>query len=394
MLGPADNSSLVLLDELGAGTDPQEGSALARAILTYLRDRGAFTIATTHYSELKAFAHATSRVENASVEFDTRTLAPTYRLLVGVPGRSNALAIAGRLGMPPEIVELSRGLLSPETVQTEELLAEVQRERRAAEAAKRDARREAAEADRLRRRLRDELRRTEQERDEILRRARQESEAMLAELRREADRRMRELSAAGVDRRRFRDALESVRALEVPIQPAAQPIAPPVEEVPVEAGPAEIQVGSEVVVDRIGMPGTIVNLAPNGDAELNVRGMRVRVRAAELADARPASRKDRQEVYQDAPPILARSAAAPTAPPIQLDLRGMRRDEAAEALDRYLNDAYLAGLRTVRIVHGKGSGAVRAAVREQLTGHALVSRFQAAEAREGGDGATEVTLAS
>ena len=112
MLEPADNTTLVLLDELGAGTDPQEGSALARAILIYLRDRGAFTIGTTHYSELKAFAHATSRVENASVEFDTRTLAPTYRLLVGVPGRSNALAIAGRLGVPPEILETARSLLA------------------------------------------------------------------------------------------------------------------------------------------------------------------------------------------------------------------------------------------------------------------------------------------
>jgi DNA mismatch repair protein MutS2 len=396
MLGPADNASLILLDELGAGTDPQEGSALARAILTFLRDRGAFTIATTHYSELKAFAHSTSRVENASVEFNTRTLAPTYCLLVGVPGRSNALAIAGRLGMPPEILELARSLLSPETVQTEELLAEVQRERRAAEAAKRDARREAAEADKLRRRLRDELRRTERERDEILRRARQESETMLAELRREADRRLRELSAGGGDRRRLREAADAVRSLEAPRQAEPTPLAPPpIVEEEADLGPAEIRVGADVIVPRIGVPATIVSLAPSGDAELNVRGMRVRVKASELTEARPASRKDRQEAsFREAPPILTRASAAPPAPPIQLDLRGLRRDEAAEALDRYLNDAYLGGLQKVRIIHGKGSGAVRAAVREQLTGHALVSRFQQADAREGGDGATEVTLAS
>jgi len=396
MLEPADSATLVLLDELGAGTDPQEGSALARAILLYLRDNGAFTIGTTHYSELKAFANSTSRVENASVEFDTRTLAPTYRLLVGVPGRSNALAIAGRLGIPAEIVEHARSLLSPEAVQTEELLAEVQRERRAAEAAKRDARREAAEADKLRRRLRDEVRRTEQERTEILRQARQESEAMLAELRREGERRLRELTSTGGDRRRLREAADAVRALEAPTRPQPAPLATPVveQELPPDLGPAELRVGAEVIVPRVGMAATIVSISDNGDAELNVRGLRVRVRAAELADVRLASRQDRQEAQREAPPLLTRAEAAPLAPSIQLDLRGLRKDEATEALDRYLNDAYLGGLQKVRIVHGKGTGAVRAAVREQLAHHALVSRFQPADAREGGEGATEVTLAS
>jgi DNA mismatch repair protein MutS2 len=297
--------------------------------------------------------------------------------------------------VPPEILEHARSLLSPETVQTEELLAEVQRERRAAEAAKRDARREAAEADKLRRRLRDEVRRTEQERAEILRQARTESEAMLAELRREADRRLRDLSAAGGERRRLREAAEAVRTLEAPSRPVPVPLPEPlVEEVPADLGPAEIRVGAEVIVPRVGMPATIVSLADNGDAELNVRGLRVRVRAAELVDARLASRQDRQESLRDAPPILTRAVSAPVAPPTQLDLRGLRRDEAMETLDRYLNDAYLGGLRMVRIVHGKGTGAVRAAVREQLTGHALVARFQPADAREGGEGATEVTLAS
>ena len=142
------------------------------------------------------------------------------------------------------------------------------------------------------------------------------------------------------------------------------------------------------------MTATIVSLADNGDAELSVRGLRVRVRAAARRDARPATRKERQEAQRDTTPVLTRSVSAPVAPPIQLDLRGLRRDEAMEALDRYLNDAYLGGLQKVRIIHGKGTGAVRAAVREQLAGHALVSRFQQADAREGGDGATEVTLAS
>ena len=231
MLEPADADTLVLLDELGAGTDPQEGSALARAILIYLRDAGRFTIGDDPLLGAEGVRQRDRRASRTPRSSSTpAALAPTYRLLVGVPGRSNALAIAGRLGMPAEIVEHARSLLSPETVQTEELLAEVQRERRAAEAAKRDARREAAEADRLRRRLRDEVRRTEQERAEILRQARAESDAMLAELRREGERRLRELSSAGVERRRLREAADAVRALEAPTRQIPVPIAEPVVE--------------------------------------------------------------------------------------------------------------------------------------------------------------------
>jgi DNA mismatch repair protein MutS2 len=394
MLRDVDACSLVLLDELGAGTDPQEGSALARAILTYLRDRGAFTIATTHYSELKAFAHQTPRVENASVEFDLRTLAPTYRLLVGVPGQSNALAIAARLGLPAEIVEQARALLDPQTVEAEALLGDIQRERAEVAAATSEARRRAEDAERLRRRTRDELRQTERARREVLRQARAESERLLADLRREADRRLAELRSVGAEPRRVRAAVESLEALR-PLT-APEP-GPEIEPEPVEDGPVEVRPGAEIVVPRLGVPARVLQVAPNGDAELDVRGMRVRVRAAELAEARPASRRDRAAVERETtgaePPILTRATAAPAAPPIQLDLRGLRRDEAAEALDRYLNDAYLGGLRSVRIVHGKGTGAVRAAVREQLSRHPLVSRFAAADAREGGDGATEVTLA-
>ena len=406
MLGHVDECSLVLLDELGAGTDPQEGSALARAILTCLRDRGALTIATTHYSELKAFAHTTSRVENASVEFDVATLAPTYRLLVGVPGRSNALAVASRLGVPTEIVEHARTLLSPETAETEALLGEIQRERTEAEVATLEARRRAEEAERLRRRLRDQLRETERARREILDRARAESEELLAELRREAERRLRDLAAGGADSRRLRAAVEAVEALRPLPAPEAAP------GLDAELGPeldgateAPLEPGAEVVVPRLGVPGRILSVAANGDAELEVRGMRVRVRAAELAEARPANRRERTEAARERAaeagregghagrPLLVRAETAPEAPPTQLDLRGLRRDEAAETLDRYLNDAYLAGLRFARVVHGKGSGAVRAAVREQLAGHPLVKSFAPADPRQGGDGATEVALA-
>ncbi len=399
MLEHADASSLVLLDELGAGTDPQEGSALARAILCDLLERGTFCVGTTHYSELKAFAHATPRMENASVEFDVETLSPTFRLMVGVPGRSNALAIASRLGLAREIVDQARQLVDPSAIESEALLASIQRERVEAETAMREARRLAGDAEKLRRRLRDELRETERARHDVLRQARAESEQALAELKREAQRRIDAIADQRGDRRRLRESIAELEALTPLPAPAAE-LPPDAAEADDELplGPPLLAAGEEIVVPRIGMAGTVLSVQENGDAELDVRGMRVRVRAAELAEARLASRHDRQAVQQVdasqvAGPVLARAETAPLTPPTQLDLRGLRRDEAGDTLDRYLNDAYLAGVSQVRIVHGKGTGAVRAAVREQLAGHPLVSRFTSAEQAAGGDGATEVVLA-
>ena len=174
ILGKAGPDTLVLLDELGAGTDPQEGSALARSILSYLLERGVPTIATTHYSELKSFAHTTPRVENASVEFDLETLSPTYRLSIGLPGRSNALAIAGRLGMLPEVLEGARGLLDPEDVKIEGLLAQLQTDREQARAARAEAERMREQARSQRARVNAELRDLDDRRANLLERAREQ----------------------------------------------------------------------------------------------------------------------------------------------------------------------------------------------------------------------------
>ncbi len=255
------------------------------------------------------------------------------------------------------------------------------------------ARQRADEAEQLRRHVRDELRRTDRERYEILQRARGESERLLEELRREANRRIRELGSLGPELRPLRDAARSLEALRPLPEPQIR------QEIELDAGPrgaVVVRPGAELVVPRLGVLGLVVQVAPNGDAELDVRGMRVRVPASELAEARPANRSERADVRHAAPsgPVIARGEAAPTAPSTELDLRGLRRDEAAETLDRYLNDAYLSGLRAARVIHGKGSGAVRAAVREQLRDHPLVSTFSAADARSGGDGVTEVMLAS
>ncbi|HZK66475.1 MAG TPA: endonuclease MutS2, partial [Chloroflexota bacterium] len=193
ILGKAGPDTLVLMDELGAGTDPQEGSALARSILSYLLERGVPTVATTHYSELKSFAHTTPRVENASVEFDLETLSPTYRLRIGLPGRSNALAIAGRLGMLPEVVEGARGLLDPEDVKIEGLLAQLQTDREQARAARAEAERMREQARSQRARVNAELRDLDDRRVELLEKAREQSEQELASLRQKVQRILREL---------------------------------------------------------------------------------------------------------------------------------------------------------------------------------------------------------
>ena len=397
VLQEADARSLVLLDELGAGTDPQEGSALARAILAYLQERGSYVIATTHYSELKTYAHLTPRVENASVEFNLETLSPTYRLSIGLPGRSNALAIATRLGMPEDVIGGARELLHPADVEVEHLLAEIQSERAAAAEAHEAAARAAEDARKLLARRERQVAAVEQEREAIWRRARQESEAMLAELRREVQRELAAARAAGADRATVAEVAERVDELA----PVAVPETPQwrrTRATPPSPRTPALAVGARVGVPRLNARGTVRSLSADGrDAEVDVGGLRVRVKTAELAA--PEAVEDGGEVErtpavtftsQPLPNVLP----SPSRPvPLQLDLRGQRAAEAVEAVERYLDDAYLAGLPSARIIHGHGTGAVRQAVRELLSHHSLVRSWAPADARQGGNGATEVQLA-
>jgi DNA mismatch repair protein MutS2 len=391
ILREADSRSLVLLDELGAGTDPQEGSALARSILRFLQERGSIVVATTHYSELKTYAHLTPRVENASVEFNLETLSPTYRLSVGLPGRSNALAIATRLGMPEAVIDGARDLLSPENVEVEQLLAEIQQERAAAAAARERAARAAEDAGKLLARRERQVAAVEQEREAIWRRARQESEAMLAELRREVQRELAAARAARADR----GAVEEVAARAAELVPVAAPESRQWRRTrPAPPPQPTVVVGARVGVPRLNARGTVRSLSADGrEAEVEMGGLRVRVKTSELAA--PGAVEDAAE----APAPVTYLPATPPLPlpsrpvPLQLDLRGQRAAEATEAVERYLDDAVLAGLPAVRIIHGHGTGAVRKAVRDLLSRHSLVRSWAPADRREGGDGATDVQLA-
>jgi DNA mismatch repair protein MutS2 len=385
VLKRCDDGSLVLLDELGAGTDPVEGAALARAILSELVERGALTIATTHYSELKSYAHTTPGVANASVEFDVETLRPTYRLTIGLPGRSNALAIAARLGLPEPVLERARGLLSQEDVQTERLLAEIQAERERTEQARQRAEKEHRRVADLARQLTKRLSEVERSKRAAVDRAHAEAQAELEDLRARLRGLANRIEQGQAPRRELAPLMQQVR--EVERQLTSRRPAPPPEAKPT----APITPGAWVRVRRLGQVGQVVSVA-GGSAEVQVGQFKTRAR---LSDLEPATRAEAAR-REEAPVESSYSISRPTGPmpPLELQLLGWRAEQVGPELDRYLNDAYMAGLPFVRIVHGKGTGVLRQVVREHLTGHPLVKSFDFAGAREGGEGVTVAALAN
>jgi DNA mismatch repair protein MutS2 len=396
--------ALVLLDELGAGTDPSEGSALARAILTYLLERHVTTVATTHYSELKAFAHEQPGVANASVEFDVETLSPTYRLSIGLPGRSNALAIANRLGLDERIIDRGREFLGSAGVRMENLLEGLQADRKAAQDERFHLSMERAEFEHQRKQLEQERRKLEEQRVQVLNEAR-------AQARRELEEVQTMLAKVKVDvrnnltRERLSEARQQVRNLEEKVTSIPEPRRPrkskeasQEEEFAAAEGP--LQIGDTVRVLGFGQNAELVGLtADRSEAEVQMGSMRLRVgvdnleriskrrAAAEAATGSKTARKASVEPsvvlprYEDRPDVA-----------MQLDIRGWRVDAALEELETYLNDAAMSGMSTARIVHGKGTGALRSAVRERLTHHPLVKSFASADAKDGGDGVTIVKL--
>jgi DNA mismatch repair protein MutS2 len=372
--------SLVLVDELGAGTDPLEGAALARAIIDRLRRPGILTIATSHYSELKTFANETPRVSNASVEFDVETLRPTYRLQIGLPGQSNALAIARRLGMPPEVLQAAEQNVGPQALRMEELLDEIQEERRSTEAERLDAQRERDAAIAALREAQQALADAERERSDVFERAAAEAQRELDAARREINRLLTSARRSGSQATELAQAAEELSQVTTPRVPrSARPVPPrPMD------GPA-LRVGGSVRVRTLGAVGTVLGLDDNGNAEVEVGGMRVRTRTGDL---QPLSRTER---FREPSAVTVHSAATPIVS-TELQLRGLRVDEALEQLDKYLHDAAMTGVPRARIVHGKGTGAIRRAVWDALAKHPLVNSFELASAEEGGAGVTVVGL--
>jgi DNA mismatch repair protein MutS2 len=378
ILDQAGPASLVLLDELGAGTDPEEGSALARAILGTLVERRVTSLVATHYPELKAFAHATPGVRNASVEFDLASLRPTYHLAVGLPGRSNALAIASRLGLPDDVVERARQMVDPGALRAEGLLDEIHRQREEARQARREAEAARLQAEALRAELRLRLEGIEVERAAILEGARQEAAEEAREVFEQASELRRRLSRAGQPLAAVKAAAAAAEEL---VQQTAEPVAP------VAPAPADpLRVGDAVHLRSLGSEGVLLAL---GDDQAEVQVGRLRVRAS-VADLGPT----RRATVSPAPRPKQGLTPTPTAGSMEVDLRGMTVEEALEALDRQLDSAYLAGLPSLRVIHGKGTGRLRQAIRQALRGNPYASGFESGKHAEGGEGVTVVRLAT
>ncbi|MFL5660629.1 MAG: Smr/MutS family protein, partial [Ktedonobacteraceae bacterium] len=385
---------LVLLDELGAGTDPSEGSALARAILTYLLERHVTTVATTHYSELKAFAHEQAGVVNASVEFNIETLSPTYRLSIGLPGRSNALAIANRLGLDESIIARAREFLGSAGVRMENLLEGLQSERKAVEDERFHLNMERVEAEYQRKQLEQERHNLEEQRVKVINDARAQAERELDDVRRSLAKVKVDVSRVNMTRERLGEARERVQGLEEKVARLPQPKrAAKKAEVPADEkfeGP--LRIGDTVRVLSFGQNAELLGLsADRSEADVQMGPLRIRVSVDNLE--RVSKRKAAAEERTPPAIVLPRYEDRPEVA-LQLDMRGWRVEDALEELETYLNDAAMSGMSSVRIVHGKGTGALRSAVRQQLAHHPLVKSYTSAPPNEGGDGVTIVKLSA
>ena len=392
VLKQAAQQTLVLFDELGAGTDPQEGAALARAILAYLVEKRIPSLVATHFPELKTYAHMTPGVVNASMEFDIQTLRPTYRLSIGLPGRSNGLLISERLGLFPEIIQAARTALNPDDLRTDGLLDQIYLQRDLEARARQKAELAAREADARQRELTARLEKIEDERLAILEGARQEAEATLEDL-------QQELKDAKRVLERTRQPLDEVKQAQELVEELQAEVKKPTKRQPAARGKrGALQVGEKVHVRTIKAEGIITSISGE-TAEVQAGALRLKARLDDL--------KRLSEVDEPAPPPLKKGAVRRevqntpanrsvmrASPGLDVDLRGERVEEALDKLERHIESAYLAGLPMLRVIHGKGTGRLREVIRQQARQMAHVSAWEPALDAEGGEGVTILRLHS
>ena len=406
ILEAATPRTLVILDELGAGTDPQEGAALARALMDKLLKRGITTLVTTHHPELKSYAHSTTGVVNASVEFDLESLQPSYHLTIGLPGRSNAVAIAERLGLPEDIIASARAEFNLLDVRAEDLLDEIHRQRDYARTARMEAEQDREETAAIRAELSERLDKVEDERRELLEEARQEAEEKIKAIQKELRKIRKEL-------KKHNQSVTILKTVEETIEELEDEVAEPVERRVPDVAPVEgpIKLGSKVKLRSLGNEGIVTALSAE-EAEVQIGVLRIRARLNELElkgghpyrddDAPETSEKEsspgKKKIKSGSTTTISGKQRASVqrhpSPGTELDLRGKRADEALDTLDGYLENAYLAKLPWVRIIHGKGTGKLRAVVREFLQDHPHVSSYEGGKQQEGGEGVTIAKLRS
>jgi DNA mismatch repair protein MutS2 len=398
ILAQANRDCLVLFDELGAGTDPVEGAALAMSILSFLHNLQVRTMATTHYSELKIFALSTEGVENASCEFDVDTLSPTYRLLIGVPGKSNAFAISEKLGLAKHIIETAQSLIGKQEQDFEDVITELETTRKTLEKEKEEVERYRLEAEELKNRLSEKQAKIDESREKILTKANEEARQILQEAKDTADKTIRQINKIGTTAGVTRQLEEERGKLRKSLEKADKRKS--VVKTPHKVHKAEeFKIGDAVRVVSLGVKGTVTTL-PNAKGELYVQMgiMRSQVNIKDLellqentitgagSDSIVTSRKGRQD--KSSVSKIKMSKSYNISP--EVNLIGMTTDEAIAVLDKYLDDAYLAHLPQVRVVHGRGTGALRNAVHNYLKKLNYVHNYRLGTFGEGNTGVTIV----
>ncbi len=382
------DKDLVLLDELGAGTDPTEGAALAMAILTYLYEKGAKTVATTHYSELKQFALANKGIENASVEFDVETLSPTYKLLIGIPGKSNALEISRRLGLREDIIEKSKEFINNENIEFEEIISNIESNRKSAEKDRDEAIRLRLEAEKLKEEFKNKKLKLQTQRDREISKAKEEARKILKEAKREADEIIKELRSISkaVEADKNKKIEEMRRRLKTNIDQLEDPLFKDMEY-EVSEPPKNLKKGDSVKILTLNQEGTVVTKPDsNGDLTVQVGIMKINVNIKNL---RLIGDK-KVDIHKSSVGKILKSKTQNIRN--EIDLRGQTLEEAIIKLDKYLDDAYLAKLERVNIIHGKGTGALRKGIQQFLKRHSHAKSFREGVYGEGGSGVTIVEL--
>ncbi|MDA8145314.1 MAG: endonuclease MutS2 [Thermaerobacter sp.] len=382
VLEQARPGDLVLLDELGAGTDPEQGAALAQAILEELQGRGVLTVVTSHYGALKAFAYLREGMENAAVEFDEATLRPTYRLLLGAPGSSNALRIAARLGVPEAILKRAEEFLTREELRIEEVLRGLEEERRGASREREAAVQAGRDAAELLRRAQEQLSQAEMRATTLREGAREEARQLLSQTERQVREALREL------RRAQRSGEEEAgRRVQEQLKERLQQVVSATPPPQVRVLPAQLLPGTPVYARRLGLTATVLEAPAEGQVLVQAGLLKVRLGLEELELAERAPEQPRA-VEATGVGALTAARAREVAP--EVHLRGMRVEEAMEVLERYLDDCQLAGVETARIIHGKGTGTLRRVIWERLRGDPRVAELRLGGAGEGEHGVTVV----
>ncbi|WLR50160.1 endonuclease MutS2 [Bacillus tianshenii] len=384
ILEKVDHESLVLFDELGAGTDPQEGAALAIALLDEVYNRGARVVATTHYPELKAYGYNREGVMNASVEFNVETLSPTYRLLLGVPGRSNAFEISKRLGLADTIIDKAKSHMSAESNKVENMIASLEESKKRAEAEMEDTVRLREEAETIRHDLEEKFAAFQDERDEMYEKAQQEAKQAVKKAKAEADeiiknlRKLQQEKHADVKehelieaRKQLEDAAPELKKSKKKAQPKAKQ-------------QKELMPGDEVKVLTFNQKGHIISKTGNNEYEVQIGIMKMKVKTEDLQFINTPKQVEKK-------PLASVKGKNYHVKP-ELDLRGERYEDAQLRLEKYIDDALLAGYPSVTIIHGKGTGALRKGVHDYLNGHRSVKNIRLGGMNEGGSGATVADL--